>query len=229
MSAIAERLQSVRAQVAAAAERVGRAPDGVRLVAVSKNHSVEAVAEAAAAGQVLFGENRVQEAAGKVSALPDHLDWHLIGHLQMNKVRKALPLFRMIESVDSAELAHAIDRIAEELGLIVPVLLQVNAAEDPAKYGFTAESVRETLPGLLRLPRLQIRGLMTIPAFTEDAEGARPAFSRLRELRDALEHEQGIRLPELSMGMSHDFPVAIAEGATLVRVGTAIFGEREKA
>lgn len=226
---IAGRLAEIRERIARAEAASGRPAGSVSLVAVSKNFPPEAVAEAAAAGQALFGENRVQEAAGKIPALPPELSWHLIGHLQSNKARKALPLFGMIESVDSLDLARHLDRVAGDLGLAPRILLQVNVADDGAKFGFSVSTVRESMPELLGLRHLRVTGLMTIPAFTDDPAEARPAFARLRETRDALASECGATLPELSMGMSHDFEIAVEEGATLVRVGTAIFGGRGQA
>ncbi len=219
---LAARLADIRAQIAAAARAAGRDPDSVQLCAVSKTFPAAAVEEALAAGQTLFGENRVQEALQKIPLVPPQARWHLIGHLQSNKVRKILPLVDMIHSVDSAELARDISRIAVELSLRRAVLLQVNVASDDAKFGFTAAGVRAAFSELTELPGIEIRGLMTIPPLEGDP---RPHFAALRRLRDELataEHP----LPELSMGMSSDFPAAIAEGATIVRVGSAIFGSR---
>jgi pyridoxal phosphate enzyme (YggS family) len=193
----------------------------VQLCAVSKTFPAAAVQEAMAAGQTLFGESRAQEAVQKIPQLPP-ARWHFIGHLQSNKIRKILPLVEMFHSVDSPDLARDISRIAGELGLKRNVLLQVNVASDDAKFGFTAAGVSAALPELLALPGIDVRGLMTIPPLEGDP---RPHFTALRELRDRLATPQH-PLPELSMGMSGDFPVAIAEGATIVRVGSAIFGER---
>jgi pyridoxal phosphate enzyme (YggS family) len=222
MSTIAERLADIRAQIAAAARAAGRDPDSVQLCAVSKTYSATAVEEALAAGQRLFGENRVQEALQKIPLVPPQARWHLIGHLQSNKVRKILPLVEMIHSVDSLDLARDISRIAGELGLRTKILLQVNAASDDAKFGFTVSGVRAAFPELLALPGIEIRGLMTIPPLAGDP---RPHFAALRRLRNELA-TPAQPLPELSMGMSSDFPAAIAEGATIVRVGSAIFGAR---
>jgi hypothetical protein len=226
MSSIAGNLDQVRARIAAAAERSGRSGDAVILVAVSKTFPAATVAEAVAAGQTVFGENRVQEGLAKIPELPGDLEWHLIGPLQRNKIRKALPLFRWIETVDSLERARDIDRIAGELGLRPRALLQVNISDDDAKAGFPADQVRRDLEELLQLEHLEIRGLMTIPRFERDPEDSRPYYAGLRELRDDLAEADAALLPDLSMGMSHDFEVAIEEGATLVRVGSSIFGER---
>jgi pyridoxal phosphate enzyme (YggS family) len=221
MSTIADNLRLIRARIAVAARAAGRDPDSVQLCAVSKTFPVAAVEEALAAGQTLFGENRVQEALEKIP-LVLQARWHLIGHLQSNKVRKILPLVEMIHSVDRADLARDISRIALELGLRCQVLLQVNVASDDAKFGFTAGGARDAFAELTTLPGLDIRGLMTIPPLEGDP---RPHFAALRRLRDELA-TPAHPLPELSMGMSGDFPAAIAEGATIVRVGSAIFGGR---
>lgn len=225
-STIAENFEAVRQRIATACERSGRSADSVSLLAVSKTFPAETVRAAVEAGQILFGENRVQEAVGKIPQLPEKLEWHLIGHLQKNKIRKALPLFPVIHSIDSLELAQQVDRIAGELGLFPKVYLQVNIADDSAKFGFSESQIAEQLDTLLDLERLEIQGLMTIPAFTPEAEDGRRFFLGLRELRDQLEASAGIPLPGLSMGMSHDFEVAIEEGATIVRVGSSLFGKR---
>lgn len=224
---IAENLDRVRVELADAANSVGRAADTIRLVAVSKTWPASDVAEAATAGQRDFGENRVQELLEKAPACPDDLTWHLIGHLQANKVRKALPVCSLIHSIDSLRLAESVNRIAGELNSVARILLQANVANDDAKFGFPAEILRREFSTLASLPHLEICGLMTVPPFEEDLERVRPHFAALRNLRDALATEHGLTLPELSMGMSHDFRVAIAEGATIVRVGSAIFGHRD--
>ncbi len=212
--------------MALAAARAGRAADAVELVAVSKTQPPEALREAFAAGQVLFGENRVQEILAKQPLLPSVLRWHLIGPLQSNKVRKVLPRVEMIESVHSLDIARDINRIAAELGLHPRVLLEVNVAAESSKHGFSAELLKAQLEELYALDRLYIQGLMCIPPPAADPEKSRSAFAGLRALREALEQRGGAPLPELSMGMSHDFEVAIEEGATLVRVGSALFGAR---
>jgi pyridoxal phosphate enzyme (YggS family) len=228
MAEIAENLDRVREQIAQAAAKAGRAGDDIELVAITKTHPAEKVREAVEVGQQLFGENRVQEARAKIPELPSTLRWHFVGHLQKNKIRHALPLFEMIHSVDSLALAQEMNRIAEEEGLHPRVLLEVNVAGEGSKFGFKPETARGEMESLLALPRLSIEGLMCIPPLAEEAEGSRKHFVQLRELRDALEKEFNLKLPQLSMGMTSDFAVAIEEGATLVRVGTAIFGERSK-
>jgi PLP dependent protein len=225
MSAIAKRLAEVRRQIAAAARAAGRDPASVQLCAVSKTFPAAVIEEAIAAGQTLFGESRAQEAIAKIPQLPA-ARWHFIGHLQSNKVRKILPLCEMIHSVDSIDLARDISRIATELGLRRQILLEVNVAGDDAKFGFTAGKVRVALPELLALPGTDIRGLMTIPPLADDPDKSRPHFAALRNLRDELAAATGRPLPELSMGMSGDYCQAIAAGATIVRIGSAIFGER---
>jgi len=226
MDQIATHLEAVRSQIASAAQRSGRDPSSVRLVAVSKTHPAEAVAEAVAAGQKVFGESRVQEAREKIPSSPPGLDWHFIGHLQKNKVRQALPLFTFFHSIDSTALAQAMDRVAGETGKTTEGLLEVNVSGEGTKHGFTPDELREQFAGLISLPHLRIRGLMTMAPYSENPEDARPVFRALRELRDELQSAHGHPLPELSMGMSGDFQPAIEEGATLVRVGSSIFGAR---
>ncbi len=224
---ISENLQSIRLQIAEAAKRAGRDPSEIQLIAVSKVHSPETVAEAVAAGQLLMGENRVQEARAKAALLPSRIRWHFIGHLQSNKVRQALPLFERIHSVDSLDIARDVNRVAADLGLFPKVLLEINVAGEGTKHGFKPETLRAQMEEILTLDRLAIDGLMAIPPFTPKAEDSRKYFTSLRETRDRISEEFRVPLPELSMGMSHDFPIAIEEGATFIRVGTAIFGERK--
>ena len=226
MTDIATHLAAAHEKIASAAGRAGRAPDSVRLVAVSKTQPAEAIATAAATGQRIFGENRVQEAREKIPACPPGLEWHLIGHLQKNKVRQALSLFSFFHSIDSQALAGAIDRIAGETGQKVDGLLEVNVSGEETKHGFTPAQLREAFPALAALPHLRIRGLMTMAPYSENPEAARPVFRALRALRDELQSAHGSALPELSMGMSGDFEPAIEEGATLVRIGSSIFGQR---
>jgi hypothetical protein len=226
MSLIAENIERVREQIANAAAKSGRTADDVELLAISKTHSAEKVREAVQAGQALFGESRVQEARAKIPELSSNLRWHFVGHLQKNKVRQALPLFEMIHSVDSLALAQDINRIAEEEGLYPRVLLEVNVASEGSKFGFAPDDLREQIEALLALSRLSIEGLMCIPPLAVESEDSRKLFVHIRELRDSLENEFNMKLPQLSMGMTQDFPIGIEEGATLVRVGTAIFGER---
>jgi pyridoxal phosphate enzyme (YggS family) len=225
---LAEARSRVLARIADAASRVGRDPAGIALVAVSKTVPVERLVAAVAAGLTTLGENRVQEAESKVGSVPGAA-WHLIGPLQSNKVRRALELFETIESVDSVELAQRIDRLAVGVrpGARVPVLLQVNVDDDTAKAGFQPEALEATLGEILALDRLDVRGLMTIGRLVERADDARPTFARLGDLSERLrEGHKGLG-PDLSMGMSDDYPVAIEEGATIVRVGRALFGERQ--
>ena len=229
MASIGENLERVRKQIAKAVAEAGRSADGIELVAITKTHPTEKVREAIEAGQILFGESRVQEARAKIPELPSNLRWHFVGHLQKNKIRHALPLFELFHSVDSLSLAQELDRIANEDGMHPRVLLEVNVAGEGSKFGFKPETVRTEMESLLALPRLSIEGLMTIPPLAEEAEASRRFFVQLRDLRDALEKEFDLKLPQLSMGMTNDFIVAIEEGATLVRVGTAIFGERSRA
>ncbi len=228
MTDIYSRIEEVREQVALIAVRCGRLPSEIGLIAVSKSQSAEAVREAFGAGQLLFGENRAQELIAKVPLLPSSIHWHFIGHLQKNKVRKVLPLVDLVHGVDSMELALEIDRIASELGLFPQVLLEVNVSGEATKFGFTPEVARREAPRLLTLRRVQWDGLMTIAPIADTAEKARPFFAQLRTLRDQIAAENQVELPTLSMGMSDDFEAAIKEGATLIRLGTAIFGPRGK-
>ena len=226
MPTIAENLETVRSRIDAAAGRAGRSPGDVELVAISKTHPAESVREAAEAGQELFGESRVQEALVKIPSLPGRLRWHFIGHLQANKVRKALPLFELIHGVDTMEIARDIDRIAGELGLFPRILLEVNVSGEGSKHGFAPEALESGLEELLALPRVQVEGFMTMAPLAPEAEASRTYFAALRSLRDRLAERAGIPFPTLSMGMSGDYEVAVEEGATLVRVGSAIFGNR---
>ncbi len=228
MSSITERVAEVQGRLSRAIEKAGRDPAEVALMAVSKNHGPDAVREAAAAGLTLFGENRVQEAAAKIPESPGHLRWHLIGHLQRNKVRFAVELFEAIHSVDTLKLAETIQRHCEEAGRRMQILLEVNVSGEAVKFGFKPDEVPEVLRRSAEWSRLEITGLMTMPPFTEDPEGARPHFRKLRELRDRWQDETGVPLPVLSMGMTHDMEVAVEEGSNVVRIGTAIFGARPK-
>jgi len=220
------RLDSVKAEIVSAATNCGRDGSDIELVAVSKTHPAEKILEVIEAGQLLFGESRVQEARGKIPVLPAKARWHFIGHLQKNKIRQALPLFEMFHGIDSLQLARDMDRIAEECGEHPRVLLEVNVAGEASKFGFSPDALRANLEELLGLNRLQIEGLMTIPPFAEEAEASRKYFVALRNLRDELQESFKVPLGQLSMGMSHDYAVAVEEGATIVRVGTAIFGDR---
>ncbi len=218
---------SVLERISLAARRAGRDPATIQLVAVSKTVPADRLRAATAAGLRDLGENRVQEALDKQSGAPG-ARWHLIGPLQSNKARRAVEIFDQIQTVDSDELATRLDRMALEMrpGRPLPILLQVNVDEDPAKAGFTAAGLEAALPGLIALPGLEIRGLMTVGRFVTDPEAARPTFVRLRRLSEHIRHTAPGLGPELSMGMSADFEVAVEEGATIVRVGQAIFGAR---
>jgi len=229
MNSIAENLERVRVQIAQSAAKTGRTADDIELVAITKTHPPEKVREAVEAGQTLFGESRVQEARDKIPELPSNLRWHFVGHLQKNKIRHALPLFELFHSVDSLVLAQEMDRIAADEGMHPRVLLEVNVAGEGSKFGFAPDKLREQMEALLALQRLSILGLMTIPPLAEEAEVSRRYFVQLRELRDRLQTEFHVDLPQLSMGMTQDFLIAVEEGGTLVRVGTAIFGERKGA
>jgi pyridoxal phosphate enzyme (YggS family) len=220
-----DRLLQVQERIRLAAGRAGREAASVTLVVVSKTVPVEVVREALAAGVTILGENRVQEARDKIAALPGRATWHLVGHLQTNKARLAVQLFDLIHSLDSPRLAEALDRSAEQVGRVVRCLVEVNLGGEESKSGTTEEGVRPLLEAAARLAHLRIEGLMTVPPFLPEPEQVRPFFRRLRSLRDKLAGE-GFRLAELSMGMTHDFEVAIEEGATMVRIGTAIFGPR---
>lgn len=225
-----DRLRAINSRIAVAAEQSQRSASDVSLVAVSKTHPAELIREAISAGQIDFGENRVQEAEIKIPEVGrEAARWHLIGHLQSNKARRAVELFDVIHSIDSSALVHRLDRICAEVNRAeLPVLIQVDLGHEPTKTGVEEKFVREVVDAIRASERLSLRGLMTLPPFFDEAEAARPFFRRLRELRDELQNEGafGDRRGDLSMGMTHDFEVAIAEGATIVRVGTAIFGER---
>jgi len=221
---IRENLEAVEARIVAACRNTGRSRDEVKLIAVSKTKPAEAVMEAAEAGQILFGENRVQEAQVKIPLCPGSLQWHLIGHLQSNKARIATSgIFRMIHSVDSEKLLRALD---EYTAVPLPVLIQVNVSGEGSKEGCSPGDAAALIEAANQCSKVEVHGLMTIPPFTPDPEKARVHFSNLRKLRDRLQQETGTPLPELSMGMSHDFEIAIKEGSTYIRVGTDIFGGR---
>jgi pyridoxal phosphate enzyme (YggS family) len=225
-----ERLDEVRRRIASAAKRSNRVPEEVTLIAVSKTHPVEMLSQALDVGVTDFGENRVQEADTKITELGRHqARWHLIGHLQANKARRAVLLFDIIHSIDSVQLARRLNRLCAEEGRDeLPVLIQVDLADEETKSGASVEALPELVTAVTSCERLRLVGLMTLPPFFEDAEMVRPFFRRLRELRDALgaRGDFDAHPGELSMGMSHDFEIAIEEGATMVRVGTLIFGAR---
>ena len=227
--AIAARLSAVRERLASALARAGRAPLSARLVAISKTHSADDVRAAVEAGQLVFGENRVQEALEKIAATADkRIAWHLVGHLQSNKARRAAAAFACIHSIDSVDLLRRVDAAAADGGYRPDLFVQVDLAGEPTKHGAPAEAWLAIFEAAATCRAARVTGLMLLPPFTPDPEDARPYFRRLRELRDGLA-ARGVpasMLAELSMGMSHDFEVAVEEGATVVRVGTAIFGER---
>jgi pyridoxal phosphate enzyme (YggS family) len=224
-----DNLNSIQQRIHAACERAGREANSVTLLAVGKTHPPETIQAAAGLGLLVFGENKVQEAKAKIPLCPGQLRWHFIGHLQSNKVRDAVSLFQMIESVDSLPLAREINRRASDAAKTVPVLLEVNLAGEAGKFGYRPQQLLAELMEINALTRLEIHGLMNVPPWAPDAEKSRPYFRQLRELKQECEQLLGAPLPHLSMGMSGDFEVAIEEGATIVRIGTALFGPRVKA
>ena len=224
-----ENIARVRERITGVCNRCGRRPEEVRLVAVSKTIPADRIRQAFEAGLRNFGENRVQEAKEKRPALAElDITWHLIGHLQTNKVKQALELFQWVHSIDSFRLAEKLNHAAESHAHRLPVLLEVNLGEEPTKFGAAEEDVVRLAEQVSRLPALELRGLMVVPPYLENPEEVRPFFRWLRELARTIEsrHLPNVSMRELSMGMSHDFEVAIEEGATIVRVGTAIFGPR---
>jgi PLP dependent protein len=229
---IETRVAAVRERIARAAARARRSPDDVTLVAVSKTQPAEAVRAAFDAGLRHFGENKVQEAEGKIAALRPlgaaGLVWHMIGHLQGNKARRAVELFEAVDSMDGLALAQRLDRAAGEAGKVLPVRIQVDLAGEETKFGLPEARLFETLEAVRECKALRVEGLMVLPPWSEDVEAARPFFRRLRALLDEARGRGLVSGRSLSMGMSHDFEVAVEEGATEVRVGTAIFGERGK-
>jgi pyridoxal phosphate enzyme (YggS family) len=226
MTDLRSSLRRVRERIAEACDRVGRSPESVGLVAVSKRFSAGRVRDLLACGHDLFGENRVQEALGKIPEVGGGARWHLVGHLQRNKARHVVGVFDLIHSVDSPELAAELDRRVGRAGRVQPVLLQVNVGEEETKHGIGEDRLEPLAEAVLGLEHLDLRGLMTIQPPAVEAEDSRRWFVRLRELRDRLSDRLGRELPELSMGMTDDYWVAIEEGATLIRVGRALFGER---
>jgi pyridoxal phosphate enzyme (YggS family) len=222
----AENLNVIRRRIAAACARAGRAETAVTLLAVSKTHPPETIQAAVACGQLHFGENKIQEAKAKIPLCPGKARWQFIGHLQSNKVRDAVELFEMIQGVDSLAIAREISKRAEQAARTMPILLEVNVAGEGSKFGYQPAALLTELAELNALPKIEIHGLMAIPPFTPVPEKSRPYFQKLRELKIQAEQLLGAPLPHLSMGMSGDFEVAIEEGATIVRIGTALFGER---
>jgi pyridoxal phosphate enzyme (YggS family) len=227
MNSVQKNLSEIYARIESAATRCGRKASEIQLVAVSKTHPPELIREAFEAGQRAFGESRVQDALPKLDALPREIEWHFIGHLQTNKIRKVVGRFALFHGVDNENLAVQINRIAGELGVTANVLLEVNVSGEESKFGFAPENLPAALENLAPLPFLRIRGLMSMAPYSDNPEEARPFFAKLREIRDRLATATSLPLSELSMGMSGDFEQGIAEGATIVRVGSAIFGSRE--
>src|SRR5687767_6127502 len=225
---IAENLAAIRRRIEAACARSGRDPASVTLVAVTKGQPPEAVRAAVEAGQLVFGENRVQEAKAKISQCPGSARWHMIGHLQSNKARDAVALFEMIESVDSLSLAVEVNKWAEKSAKTMRVLLEVNVAGESSKFGYNPDRLLEEFLEINSLPKIEIHGLMTVAPWAQEPEKVRSVFRRLRELKSKCEEKLGAPLAQLSMGMSGDFEVAVEEGATIVRIGTALFGPRPK-
>ncbi|MBI5196037.1 MAG: YggS family pyridoxal phosphate-dependent enzyme [Nitrospirae bacterium] len=232
--AIDDAIKAVRDRIKKAALRAGRNPEEIKLIAVTKTVSLEKIAEAVRAGVVIFGENRVQEAHEKISNFKFQIsnlkiEWHLIGHLQSNKTKNAVQLFDLIHSIDSAGLAEEVNRQAEKINKVQRALVEVKLSEEETKHGVSENNLMPLLEKTNNLQNLKLEGLMTMPPFFDDPERARPYFRRLRKLRDDINKIQDSRfkIQDLSMGMSNDFEVAIEEGATMVRIGTAIFGERE--
>ncbi len=223
-----ENLEVVRQRISRACERSGRDTSGIVLMAVSKNQPADRIQEAVNSGLTVFGENRIQEAKAKIPLCPGRARWHFIGHLQSNKVRDAVSLFDMIHSVDSLELGSELQKQAEKQAKTLRVLLEVNVAGESSKFGWNPERVVAELSAINRFTRLELHGFMTVAPYAVDPEKVRPIFRRLRELRDQCSQQLGAPLPELSMGMSGDLEVAIEEGATILRVGTALFGERPR-
>jgi pyridoxal phosphate enzyme (YggS family) len=220
--------KAVQQRIEAACARAGRELGSVTLVAVSKGQPPEVICAAAALGLSLFGESKVQEAKAKIPLCPGRLRWHMVGHLQTNKCRDAVGLFEMVQSVDSLRLAEELNQRADQAAKTLPVLLEVNAVGEASKFGCRPDQLLADLGRINALPRLELHGLMTVPPWALDPEKVRPVFRQMRELKQRCEQLLGAPLPHLSMGMSGDFEVAIEEGATMVRIGTALFGERIK-
>jgi len=223
---LAANLAAIQQRITAACERAGRDPASVTLLAVTKGQPPEVIAQAAAAGLERFGENKVQEAKARIPLCPGRLHWQLIGHLQTNKCRDAVELFEMIHAVDSLHLAEEINRRADQAAKTMPILLEVNAAGEASKFGYRPDQLLADLKAVNALPRLEIHGLMTMAPWTPEPEKVRPVFRQVRELKAQSEQVLGAPLPHLSMGMTGDFEVAIEEGATIIRLGTALFGAR---
>jgi pyridoxal phosphate enzyme (YggS family) len=225
---LADNITQIQKRIEQACARSQRDPASVTLLAVTKGQPPQIVEEAARHGLLLLGENKVQEAKGKIPLCSGRLRWHMIGHLQTNKVRDAIDLFEMIQSVDSLHLAEELNKRADQAGKTIPILLEVNIVGEASKFGYKPPQLLAEIGQIISLPRLELHGLMSVPPWSPVAERVRPVFRKLRELKGECEQRLGVPLPCLSMGMTGDFEVAIEEGATLVRIGTALFGERPK-
>lgn len=224
---LAENLNSIQQRIQAACKRAGRDPASVMLLAVTKGQSPDIVNDAGKLGLMFFGENKIQEAKAKIPSCSSRLRWHFIGHLQTNKCRDAVEVFEMIQSVDSLHVAQEISKRAEQASKTMPILLEVNLAGEASKFGYRPDKLEAELKQINALPRLEIHGLMTMPPWTSNAENVRPVFRQLSDLKQRAEQILGAPLPHLSMGMTGDFEVAIEEGATIIRIGTALFGPRK--
>ena len=225
---LASNLETIRRRIEAACARAGRPESSVTLLAVTKGQPPDVVSEAAQLGLTVFGENKVQEAKAKIPLCPGRLRWHMIGHLQTNKCRDAVDLFEMVQGVDSLHVAEELNKRADQAARMLPILLEVNIVGEASKFGYPPERLLAELAQLNSLNRLEIHGLMTVPPWAAEPERVRPIFRQLRELKSQCEQQLGAPLPQLSMGMTGDFEIAIEEGATMVRLGTALFGPRPK-
>lgn len=225
---LASNLETIRRRIEAACARAGRPATSVTLLAVTKGQPPDVVSEAAQLGLIVFGENKVQEAKAKIPLCPGRLRWHMIGHLQTNKCRDAVDLFEMVQGVDSLHVAEELNKRADQAARTLPILLEVNIVGEASKFGYPPERLLAELAQLNSLTRLEIHGLMTVPPWAVEPERVRPIFRQLRELKSQCEQKLGAPLPQLSMGMTGDFEIAIDEGATMVRLGTALFGPRPK-
>jgi len=226
---IAENIAQVQQRIATACKRTERSPEEVQLVAIGKKFTADVIREASDAGLTLFGENRVQEAKAKIPDCPGHLRWHFIGNLQTNKCRDAVALFDMLHAVDSLHLAEELNKRCEQAAKVMPVLLEVNVSGEGSKHGFTSETAVNAMEAFFDFPQLELHGLMTMAPYSRQPESSRPYFQKLCEVKAACEDKLGAPLPELSMGMSGDYEIAIEEGATLIRLGTTLFGPRAAA
>ncbi len=229
MPNIAENIAQVQQRIATACKRTERSPEEVQLVAIGKKFTADVIREASDAGLTLFGENRVQEAKAKIPDCPGHLRWHFIGNLQTNKCRDAVALFDMLHAIDSLHLAEELNKRCEQAAKVMPVLLEVNVSGEGSKHGFTSETAVNAMEAFFDFPQLELHGLMTMAPYSRQPESSRPYFQKLCEVKAACEDKLGAPLPELSMGMSGDYEIAIEEGATLIRLGTTLFGPRAAA